>query len=85
MAVNPILSSGAQGIERGVRGLEEAAAKIAGATSPEREQDKPREPNSRQQVDALLDLKLYQRQVQSAARVVETADATIGFLLDKRV
>ncbi|MEM1433899.1 MAG: flagellar biosynthesis protein FlgE [Pseudomonadota bacterium] len=85
MAVNPILSSGAQGIERGLRGLEETAAKIAGATSPEREQDQPREPNSRQQVEAQVDLKLYKRQVQASAKVVETADATIGFLLDKRV
>jgi hypothetical protein len=33
-------------------------------------------------VDAVTSLKLYERQVQAAAKVVETADELVGFLLD---
>ena len=33
---------------------------------------------------AIVDLKLYQRQVEAATQVVKTADEVIGFLLDVR-
>ena len=33
----------------------------------------------------LVDVKLYQRQVQASAQVVETADEVLGFLVDVRV
>ena len=32
--------------------------------------------------EAIVDLKVYQRQVQASAKVVQTADEVIGFLLD---
>lgn len=94
MAVNPILSSGTAALERSRSQLDEAAQKLAasgavrgggddgvasgaqplaGSETPSGEPD---------QAEALASLNLYSRQVQAAAKVVETADATIGFLLD---
>jgi flagellar basal body rod protein FlgG len=34
--------------------------------------------------EAIVDLKMRQRQVEASAKVVETADAVLGFLLDVR-
>lgn len=88
MAVNPMLSIGAEGIDRAMAGAERAAARIAGAErpggSPESSKAERVEPGSRDQAEALLELKTYERQVQASAKVVKTADATIGFLLDTR-
>ena len=33
--------------------------------------------------EAMVDLKVYQRQVQASAKVVQTADEVMGFLLDR--
>ena len=85
MAVNPILNSGVQGIQRGLDGLERAANTISTTALEARENGQPAEPVDRSSVEAATDLKLYKRQVQASAKVVETADATIGFLLDKRI
>ena len=85
MAVNPILNSGMQGIQRGLDGLERAASTIASTAAETRETSQPAEPGDRTNTEALVDLKLYKRQVQASAQVVETADAAVGFLLDKRV
>ena len=87
MAVNPMLSSGVNGIKSGMRGLEETAQEIAefnvaagdgeaangGATKLAEHADV---------AEAMVDLKVYQRQVQASAKVVQTADEVIGFLLD---
>lgn len=94
MAVNPMLSSGAAGIERSRAAMDEAAHKIAAASAvsdatadvagggrlaqalaPESDTDETQD-------QALVSVTLYARQVQAAAKVVETADATVGFLLD---
>lgn len=94
MAVNPMLSSGAAGIERSRALMDETAHKIAaagadsdatanagaGARLAETQPAAPRA--DADQAEALVSLTLYARQVQAAAKVVETADATVGFLLD---
>ncbi|MEM1229446.1 MAG: hypothetical protein AAGI15_02835 [Pseudomonadota bacterium] len=99
MAVNPPLSSGVQGLERALSQFDAAAARIAGARSstdaagrsdatdqaPAPERPAPAaEPGSAEQVEALASLQLYAREVQAASKVIETADATVGFLLDTR-
>ena len=83
MAVNPMMSAGVNGIQAGMQGLEQTAQEIAefnlssddgsGGTSLD---------NSADVAEAVIDLKLYQRQVQASAKVVQTADEVIGFLLD---
>lgn len=98
MAVNPLMSSGptsfdavnsgVNGIRAGLRGMDHAAQEIAelnlrgapgtappGGAPPDRLQHA---------ADAITDLMVYQRHVQAAAVVVETADAVLGFLLDVR-
>lgn len=86
MAVNPMLSSGANGLQQGMRGLEQAAHEVAdlnvrtpGVTDAPETSTKL--DNHADVAEAMLDLKLYQRQVQASAKVVQTADEVIGFLL----
>lgn len=98
MAVNPMMDStrglagirqaGRDGMNAGLDGMAEAAHEIAslnlgdgtGAT-PAGAPGKP----PADAAEALVDLKVYQRQVQASAAVVASADAVIGFLLDIRV
>lgn len=91
MAVNPIMSSGrtpvdafsagVTGIQAGLRGMGHAAQEVAelnvrdaaGAPPPD---------HTRSAVEAITDLKIYERNVQAATVVVKTADEVMGFLLD---
>ena len=93
MAVNPMLTAGANGIQQGLKGLENTAQDIAelnidaaGERRESEQQGGSLPLSSTDKIDdmaqAMVDLKLYQRQVQASAKVVETADAVIGFLLD---
>lgn len=91
MAVNPIMSSGrgtvdafgagVQGIRAGMRGMDQAAQEIAELNVRDRSGAEP-PASTEDAVNALVDLKVYKRDVQAAAVVVETADAALGFLLD---
>jgi len=86
MAVNPMLSSGANGIQQGMKALESVAQEIAelnisDTSSAEEVSDSGR---VGEMAEAIIDLKTYQRQVQVSAAVVQTADEVIGFLLDVR-
>ena len=96
MAVNPMLSSGSAGISQGLRALDSVAAEVAefntgsdltqdtsGTSGLSQSQAGPA-PSTQDIADAMVDLKLYQRQVQASAKVIETADEVIGFLLDVR-
>lgn len=95
MAVNPLISSGTAALERSRSQLDEAAHKLASAgavrnASGDQASGSVQAPlaatqtpsGEPDQAQALASLNLYARQVQAAAKVVETADATIGFLLD---
>lgn len=85
MAVNPMLASGVNGIQNGMRGLERTAQDIA-----EFNLDDPigqdiqgaRLDNPADVAEVIIDLKVYQRQVQASAKVVQTADEVMGFLLN---
>lgn len=93
MAVNPLMSSGpssfdafgagVNGIRAGLRGMGHAAQEVAELNVREAPGSAP--PDWMESaVDALTDLRIYQRNVQAAAVVVETADSVLGFLLDVR-
>ena len=88
MAVNPMMSAGISGIQNGYRGLKQAAQDTAElnlgreAEAADRSAERPRDVQDVAQ--AVTDLKLYERQVQASAKVVETADAVLGMLLDTR-
>ena len=86
MAVNPMMSAGINGIQAGVRGHRQAAQDIAelniGAEMDRGDRNAPVEDWVGDAAEAVVDLKLYERQVQASAKVVQTADAVIGMLLD---
>ena len=90
MAINPMMesarSSGVNGMHAAFKGLKSAAREVAALNGgPDNTSAKAPTSNSddvQDAVDALSQLKLYQRQVQASAKVVETADAVVGFLLD---
>jgi hypothetical protein len=93
MAVNPIMSggrppvdafnAGVSGIRSGMRGVDGAAQEIAELNV--REPDGGLRPDYLESAtEALVDLKIYQRNVEAATKVVKTADEMVGFLLDIR-
>lgn len=94
MAVNPMMSNAQQGMSLSLQKLEDSAARIAsGAVSKDSDGNAAVAPaglsgvparasDEVDQAEALVSMKLYAREVQAAAKVVETADATVGFLLD---
>ena len=90
MAVNPMLNSGANGVQQGIKSLNSVAQEIAelNIKSNPGASETDGVPLDGVALDdlanAMVDLKLYQRQVQASVKVVETADAVIGFLLDVR-
>ena len=87
MAVNPMLNSGSVGVSHGIRALDSVAAEIAdlnrGSTAESGQGQGPA-PATEDVAQAMVDLKTYQRQVQASAKVIQTADEVIGFLLDVR-
>ena len=90
MADNPILMSGVSGMQQGLRSMRDVAQDIAElniADNPSSTDGETAERSVDQLQDvatAIVDLKLYQRQVQASAQVVKTADEVLGFLLDVR-
>jgi len=92
MAVNPILQSGLNGIQTGLKGMNRAAQDIADLNLDDRsntptDNDPIRRPPTDRladAADAIVDLKVHARQVQASAKVVATADEILGFLLDVR-
>lgn len=73
MSVNSILQTGVQGIQNATQGAEIAAREIVRASSGT---------SSANVVEAMVDLKLYERSVQASSQVVKTADEVLGSILD---
>jgi len=93
MAVNPIVQAGVNGIQMGIKGLNRAAQDIADCnlddrakTAADNDVERHNKPTERvaDTAEAIVDLKVHKRQVQASAKVVETADSILGFLLDVR-
>jgi len=90
MAVNPmmesVMSAGVHGMNVALQGVRGAAQEVAelntAASSGSGSAAQASSEDVEGLVDALTSLKLYERQVQASAKVVETADELIGFLLD---
>lgn len=77
--ISNTLGIGIQGIQDGVRGMDNAARQIArgGVDGP-----RGTATGSGGLLEPIVDLKLYQRSVEASAQVVKTADETLGTLLD---
>ena len=91
MAVNPMLVSGANGMRQSMDAFKDVAQEVAEFNLQSNPDEGGSASSSSSQTslqdtaEAMVDLKLYQRQVQASAKVVQTADEVIGFLLDVRV
>ena len=92
MAVNPIMQAGVNGIQTGLKGLKRTAQDIADLNLDDRAKpttdhvvrhDKPTDKLA-DAAEAIVDLKVHKRQVEASAKVIATADAVLGFLLDVR-
>ena len=85
MAVNPMMEQArVNGMNSAIKGLNQAAQDVAELNVDRVGDEATHAPatGAAEQADALLDLQLYERQVQASAKVATTADAVLGFLLD---
>ncbi|MAL97502.1 flagellar biosynthesis protein FlgE [Hydrocarboniclastica marina] len=81
--INGVLGSGLQGVQQGIIGMDTAARKIVSA-GVESEAGTPtgRTDAPGSVAESLIDLKLYERNVQASSQVVKTANEMVGTLLD---
>lgn len=83
-------SSGLSSIQNGQRRVDQAAAQIAGASLPQAvpaEQPSTPSVSEARSVDlasSLVDLQVGKVEIQAGTRVLETADAVLGTMLDTR-
>lgn len=86
MAVNPVLSTGIAGIQYGLRGKDQAAHEVASLnteTCQDCGEGREASPHDVGDVaEAVISMQTYQRQVEASAKVVKTADAVIGMLIN---
>lgn len=92
MAVNPMMdgargplgaySAGINGIRAGLNGVADAAQEIAELNVRQPASRTPGTDYLSSATDSLVDLRIYQRQVQASAVVLQSADAMLGYLLD---
>lgn len=89
--VNNLLNLGIQGVQQGLVGMDTAARKIASA-GVQTEAGNPAGPQTQAGLqgspddlaESLIDLRLYERNVQASSQVVKTANEMLGTLLDER-
>ena len=93
MAVNPMLAAGVNGMQNGLRGMAEVAHDVANLNDSSSDAMSSNSTwlsadqginldNHGDVAEAMVELKVYQRQVQASSKVVQTADQMMGFLLD---
>ena len=84
--VNNILNMGLQGVQQGMVGMDTAARQIASSGV----QTDSGTPTASQHsadgslAESLIDLRLYERNVQASSKVVKRATELVGTLLDER-
>lgn len=83
--VNNILNIGVQGVQQGMVGMDTAARKIASA-SVQTDAGNPSGPQSStgSLAEPIVELRLYERNVQASSQVVKTANEMLGTLLDEQ-
>ena len=78
MNINSAIQTGVDGIQRNLEGVERSASEIVRAGAV----DGAAGSNSNDVVEAVVDLRLYERSVEASAQVVRTADEVLGTLID---
>jgi|GEM_PF-1737730 len=92
--ISNTLNSGLDGIRNGTLGMQDAATRIAraGTTDGSRAAEGAQQPagqaaggrSNDSLVQAMVDLKVNQRGVESSVQVVKAADEMLGTLIDER-
>ena len=80
-----MLTAGSNGIAYGVKAVDSVATEIAqlnGSVDNGVKQSGTSDTYLQDAAEAIVDLQLYERQVQASAKVVKSADEMLGFLLD---
>lgn len=80
MNINSAFSSGVYGVQKAFTSLDQHATTIARSSL-----DTDTQSGGESQTDALIGLKAAELQGKASAKVIDTADAMIGSLLDIRV
>jgi len=80
MNVTSALSSGLLGINRGLDGVQKAASDIAGSGKT----DTPEQATGKDVNQELADLVVEKNAVAASAKVVQSAEETLGTLIDTR-
>lgn len=90
--VGGAMNAGLAGIQQGQQKLTQAAQEVASSGSGSVQTDRPVQPNQAATqtrkpdlADSLMDQKEGQRQVEASAKVVDTANQTLGSLVDIKV
>ncbi|MBU6950033.1 MULTISPECIES: flagellar biosynthesis protein FlgE [unclassified Hahella] len=78
--ISSVLQSGVQGVKQNLQGMEKAATEIAKVGQPAEESGELRTVDD--VVESIVDLKLYENGVKASAKVIKSADETLGTLLD---
>ncbi len=81
MNISSALNTGVLGINRGLDGVQKAASDIAGAGKT----DTPEEVTGRDVNEALTDLVVEKNATAASTKVVQSAEETLGTLIDVRV
>ncbi|GGK74008.1 hypothetical protein [Amphritea balenae] len=80
MNVTSALNTGVLGVNRGLDGVQKAASDIAGAGKPE----SPEQASGNDVNKALTDLAVEKNAVAASTKVVQSAEETLGTLIDIR-
>ncbi|WP_432472180.1 hypothetical protein [Amphritea sp. HPY] len=80
MNVTSALSSGLLGLNRGLDGVQKAASDIAGSGKS----DTPEQATGKDVNQALTELVVEKNAVAASAKVVQSAEETLGTLIDTR-
>ncbi|MCB1876555.1 MAG: hypothetical protein KDH88_11330 [Chromatiales bacterium] len=76
MQIGSATGNALHGIQQGMEGLRRNALRVAGAGQ------EGEAPNHSERVEALVEMKGDQQQVQASAKALKTANETLGSLLD---
>jgi hypothetical protein len=78
MAINSIMGSAMQGIEKGFQGMRRVASEIA--STQQTTQSKPTDLSR-----AMVEMKQHANQTKASTKVLKAADDMLGTLIDERV
>lgn len=83
--ISGILGSGLEGLSRSREGLNQSAKTIASGGQPPVSQPPVSNPTDDDMLTAVVDLNVYELQFKASAKVISTANETVGTLLDEIV